>query len=244
MCLKNYKIIALSDLHGQLPEIKESFDLMLLAGDLVELYSQSSKAATKEWFEICFSDWINSLPFNNEDSKVLWIAGNHEVGFEKLRSSGRRILANLVNERTNGRAIYLEDELYNFHGITVYGTPWCKIFGNWAFMKSYDDLKETYLNIPKNVDILLTHDAPYGTSDLCFDWAKWNRNLIHIGNEPLRDAIIEKSPTYNIHGHLHSANHEEEVLENTKVYCVSLLNEEYNISYSPLILNINKENGN
>ena len=105
-----------------------------------------------------------------------------------------------------------------------------------------NDIKHIWL--PKNVDILLTHDAPYGTSDLCFDWAKWNRNLIHIGNEPLRDAIIEKSPTYNIHGHLHSANHEEEVLENTKVYCVSLLNEEYNISYSPLILNINKENGN
>lgn len=240
MCLKKYKILALSDLHGQLPEINSSFDLMLLGGDLVELYSQSSKLATKEWYEICFSDWINTLPFENEDSKVLWIAGNHEVAFEKLRIAGRIELARLVNERTNGRAIYLEDELYNFHGITIYGTPWCRIFGNWAFMKNCDSLKEIYSKIPENIDILLTHDAPYGTSDLCFGWQAWGRTPVHIGNEPLRDIILEKNPHWNLHGHLHSSNHNEEILGSTSVYNVSLLDEEYNQAYPPLQLEIIK----
>ena len=240
MSSKKYKIIALSDLHGQLPEINTSFDLMLLGGDLVELYGQSSKLATKEWYEICFSDWINTLPFENEDSKVLWIAGNHEVAFERLRIAGRIELAKLVNERTNGRAIYLEDELYNFHGITIYGTPWCKIFGNWAFMKNYDSLKETYAKIPENVDILLTHDAPYGTSDLCFGWTTFGRTPVHLGNEPLRDIILEKTPHWNLHGHLHSSNHNEEILGSTSVYNVSLLDEEYNQAYPPLQLEIIK----
>ncbi len=238
MCSKKYKIIALSDLHGILPDIEEPFDLMLLAGDLVDLYIQRYILHTTEWYEGAFCDWINTLPFKNENSKVLWIAGNHEAGFEKLRIDGRRELAKIVNEKTNGRAIYLEDELYNFNGIAIYGTPWCKIFGNWGFMKAYNDLKEVYDKIPNNVDILLTHDAPYGTSDLCFEWKKWGRELVHIGNEPLRDIILERNPKYNIHGHLHSANHEKELLGETEVYCVSLVDEEYTVSYSPLILEI------
>ena len=240
MSLKKYKILALSDLHGQLPEIDTPFDLLLLGGDLVDLYLQRYSEHTKEWFEITFSDWINTLPFNGEDSRVLWIAGNHEVGFEKLRIEGRRELGYTVISRTGGRAIYLEDDLYDFHGITVYGTPWCKIFGNWAFMKNYDSLKETFAKIPENVDILLTHDAPYGTSDLCYGWEKWGRTPTHIGNEPLRDAIIEKIPRYNIHGHLHSANHEEELLGSTSIYNVSLVDEEYQQAYPPLQLEIIK----
>jgi len=240
MSLKKYKILGLSDLHGQLPEIDTSFDLLLLGGDLVDLYLQRYTDATKEWFEITFSDWINTLPFKDENSKVIWIAGNHEVGFEKLREAGRKQLAELVSERTNGRAIYLEDELYDFHGITIYGTPWCKIFGNWGFMKPYDSLKEVYSKIPEDIDILLTHDAPYGTSDLCFGWQKFNRTPVHIGNEPLRDVIIEKRPRFNLHGHLHSANHEEELLEHTSVYNLSLVDEEYQQVYLPLQLEIIK----
>lgn len=113
-------------------------------------------------------DWINELPFKNENSKVLWIAGNHEVGWENLGLEGRRKIAENITEATNRRCIYLEDELYDFNGIKVYGTPWCKIFGRWAFMKNNEALNKVYSQIPENIDILLTHDAPYGTSDLCY----------------------------------------------------------------------------
>ena len=236
MSLSNYKIICISDLHGQFPIIKEKFDLMLIAGDIIDLYLQRYTESTKKWYKIDFCSWINTLPFKNSDSKVLWIAGNHEVGFELLGKDNRKLLGQTIQESTGGRAIYLEDESYNFNGITIYGTPWCKIFGNWAFMKNDEALKRVYSEIPNNVDILLTHDAPYGTSDLCFGWQKCGRTPYHIGNEPLRDAIVEKSPKYNIHGHLHSSNHDCEILNKTKVYNVSLVDEEYELNYKPLIL--------
>ena len=162
----------MSDLHGMLPEIEESFDIMLLAGDLVDLHKQSSKDATIEWYSKDFVDWINGLPFNDENSKVIWIAGNHEVAFYDLGNMLRLSFAKEIEDLTNGRAIYLEDSYAIINGIKIYGTPWCKVFGYWAFMRSNDVLVQYYDKIPEGVDILLTHDAPYGTSDMCYGWYK------------------------------------------------------------------------
>lgn len=105
-------------------------------------------------------------------------------------------------------------------------------------MQPDSKLKETYSAIPENIDILLTHDAPYGTSDICYEWTQYGRELEHIGNKPLRDAILEKHPTWNIHGHLHSANHDIELLGNTKVVNVSIVNESYNVVYKPFYFTI------
>ena len=231
------KLAAFSDSHGLLPEIKEPFDLLLIAGDNVDLNYQRNQHDTMSWYITTFVDWVNSLPYKDENSIVLWIAGNHEIGWERLEE-GRFEIAKYIQDKTNNRAIYLEDSLYNFNGITIYGTPWCKIFGNWAFMKDQESLNKLYSYIPQDCNILLTHDAPYGTSDMCFDWTKWGRNPEHIGNVALRDAILEKSPKINIHGHLHSSNHNKEILDKTDVYCVSILNEDYKIEYPVLYLDL------
>ena len=53
-------------------------------------------------------------------------------------------------------------------------------------------------------------------------------------------AIKKYKPTYCIHGHLHTSNHNEEILYDTKVYNVSILNEEYRTSFDPLYFEINK----
>ena len=36
-------------------------------------------------------------------------------------------------------------------------------------MRDDDILEELYKDIPKNIDILISHDAPYGCSDICFE---------------------------------------------------------------------------
>ena len=100
-------------------------------------------------------------------------------------------------------------------------------------------LESRFKRIPEDVDFLLTHDAPYGTSDICMQNVYWN-NGEHIGSRPLRDAIIEKKPKYNLHGHLHSTNHNEEILNETKVYNVSILDERYEVTYSPLVIEFDK----
>lgn len=235
------KIIALSDLHGNLISIEQPFDIMLIAGDIVKLDYQRSKDFSEEWFTHEFVDWINSLPFNDENSKVYWIAGNHEVGFYDSGLENRDKIGNDVYNLTNGRCKYLEDDLVDHLGVKIYGSPWCKRFGRrWAFNASDSDLYDHFKQIPSNIDILLTHDAPYGTSDLCYGWLDWGRNPEHIGNEPLRDAILEKHPKINIHGHLHTANHDFEYLDDTLVYNVSILDENYKIVYNPLIFDFNE----
>ena len=42
----------------------------------------------------------------------------------------------------------------------------------------------------------------------------------------------------DLHGHLHSANHGEELLGDTKVYNTSILNEQYNLVYEPLMIRL------
>ena len=41
-----------------------------------------------------------------------------------------------------------------------------------------------------------------------------------------------------LHGHLHSSDHEQQLLGNTKVYNVSLLDEEYEPAYEYLTLEL------
>lgn len=103
-------------------------------------------------------------------------------------------------------------------------------------MRDEETLVNKFNQIPINIDILISHDAPHGTSDICFEGFAASKG--HIGCPELRDAIIEKKPKYCFHGHLHTSNHEEEVLGETKVYNTSILNEQYDLVYKPLIIRV------
>ena len=69
------RLIAISDLHGNLPEIKEQADIMIIAGDISPLYIQGRKSDMTNWLKNEFIDWINSLNVET----VYLIAGNHEI---------------------------------------------------------------------------------------------------------------------------------------------------------------------
>ena len=225
------KIIAASDLHGNLIDIPEA-DLLLLGGDLLPLSIQEYTTASRKWFQNKFIKWANHLPVD----KVLFIGGNHDKYLYEKNDLYFKDTMNLFGK--DDKVTYLEDELYDYKGITIYGTPWCKIFGHWSFMKDDSELRTLYNKIPKNLDILLSHDAPFGVSDVLLQedctWADGS----HIGNVPLAEAVTDKQPKYNFHGHLHSTNHEGELLGKTKVYNTSIKNENYKIVYDPLIIKV------
>lgn len=231
-------ICCTADLHGIFPVIEKPFDLLLLAGDIVSLDCQSNIDATYNWYAVHFTNWLKTLPYKDSDSKVILIAGNHEVGWQKMNGVVKINLLDRINIDIDDRLIYLEDTYFKFKGIKIFGTPYCKLFGRWAYTVNNESLIAHYDKCPENCDILLTHDAPYGVSDVCYDWEKFGYALEHIGNVPLRDMILKKKPKYCIHGHLHSSNHNEEILGSTKVYCVSLLNEDYKEVYEPLYLKL------
>lgn len=228
------KLGVMSDLHGYLPEIKPC-ELLLICGDIVPLRIQSRTIDSYKWFSGEFKEWAMDLPCN----KVLFIAGNHECTFPSHYNDYKQLFYN------ESKITYLLDEEYIYKGTDskeyrIYGTPWCQIFGTWAFMLTEQELKEKYLDIPFGLDILITHDQPYNFGDILLQedcpWATGN----HIGNKPLLAAILRSKPTYQFNGHLHSCSHDKIVIEDTIHYNVSLKDESYQPVYEPLYLEIAK----
>lgn len=226
------KICAMSDLHGYLPEVKPC-DLVLICGDIVPLRIQGRTKDSYKWFSTEFKEWAMDLPCD----KVIFIAGNHELTFPNHYNDYKQLFYN------DSKVTYLCHEEYIYKGLdgkeySIFGTPYCKEFGNWAFMLPDPELEERYSEILENLDILITHDAPYGVSDVLLQKeCKWATGE-HIGNVPLRNAIIQKCPKYVFHGHLHSTSHEFELLENSKVVNCSLKDEFYNVLYKPIIIDL------
>lgn len=227
------EIVALSDLHGTLPMIDKPAEIMIIAGDISPLSIQSNIPAMKEWLLNDFVNWIIELPVN----QVYLVAGNHDFIFQSLSNS---FLLELFL-KTRYRLIYLENECAEYvdkegDKWNIFGTPYCHIFGNWPFMLENETLKEKLKKIPDNIDILISHDTPFGACDICLELDQH----LHRGSVPLRNAILEKSPKTILCGHLHSGNHKGEQLGDSMVYNVSLKNESYECAYFPLYLNINK----
>jgi Icc-related predicted phosphoesterase len=101
-----------------------------------------------------------------------------------------------------------------------------------------DKRYEKYVKAIEHIDILLSHDAPYGTSDVLLQKEYRYADGSHIGNKSLTSFIEKTQPDFCFHGHLHSTNHDEELLKNSKVFNASLLDEFYNIVYKPLYIEI------
>lgn len=218
-------ICAISDLHGYLPKL-EPCELVLICGDIVPLSAQGSTRYTSRWYKRAFKTWAESLPCD----KVIFIAGNHELYFPNHYEYYKKMFPN------NSKVTYLCHEEYTYLGsdgkeYRIFGTPYCREFGNWAFMLLDSELREKYSEIPENLDILLTHDAPYGVSDVLLQKeCKWATGE-HIGNVPLREAILEKQPKIHVFGHLHSVSKEFNTLGSTKVRNCSIKDEFYNVAY-------------
>lgn len=234
-------IVASSDFHGYLPEITKPFDLMLLAGDL-EPARNHFHYYQKEWYIEEFVPWVLNLPFKNPWSKVIFTSGNHSIYLSQEGDESPSVYSNIIAP-CKGRTVYLHNQEYTFEyldenegikEITIFGTPYCKIFGNWWNMLSDEKLKEKYSEIPDNCDILLSHDVPYGLCDKCLGWQDWGRTPEHIGNKVLREAIESKKPILNICGHLHTGDHHFQEADNgTLVRQVSYLNEQYIPTFKP-----------
>jgi Icc-related predicted phosphoesterase len=69
------KCIAISDLHGILPQITEEFDVLFICGDILPLNIQKNIPKSEKLLKKKFSEWINSLRCD----KVFAVWGNHEI---------------------------------------------------------------------------------------------------------------------------------------------------------------------
>lgn len=235
------KVCSISDLHGNLIWYPSDYwkelwecEVLFICGDTLPLHIQFDVPKSRSWLLKEFKPWAESLPVE----KVYIIGGNHDAYFERQEKEAR----NLFPE--NSKITYVKNNIVEHISIQdgdtykLFGTPYCHIYGQWPFMRPEEKLTELFNEMPEDIDVLFCHDAPYGVSDVCFEG--WSADGQHKGCPALRDAILAKNPKYCFHGHLHSSNHGEEILGDTKVYNTSILNEGYEITYEPLYIRICK----
>ena len=227
----------MSDLHGELPKATKSSEITLICGDIVPLFIQKNISKSKLWLKTEFAYWAMNWP----SEKIFFIAGNHDFVFNGHMSYNDIMEVSINSDNKlwylqNNSAIYTDKEGKDY---TIFGTPYCRIFRKWAFMLPDEELAIKYAGIPENVDILLSHDAAnINNLGLIPPNKRYSNEFLNAGNNVLAEAIKLKKPKYYFCGHIHEGNHKVEVIDNTLMANVSILNDSYKVTYEPLYLDI------
>lgn len=230
------KVIALSDLHGQLIKIEEKADLFLICGDISPLDIQTDKYRMLRWLNREFCNWIKELPYKDHNSKCILIGGNHDFAFEEIY--GRK--PNRLLRECRGKLIFLDNEEYLFKNpklkrdLKIFGCPYCRELPGWAYCRPDYQLDRYYDFIPFDTDILMLHDAPdILDGGLSTQLKPYPRNF---GNKILGKYVNERKPKYVVFGHIHSSplKHFVTYAPNCFICNVSILDEDYNLAYKPV----------
>ncbi len=230
------KIVAISDLHGYLPQIEDPADIMIIAGDIIPFEIQFNKFESKKWFENDFANWAKELPVD----EIFMVAGNHDSYLAGINN----VNLGLIRQATNFKLKYLKNEYLNYvanngESIKIFGTPYCSIYGTWPFMRPDESLIEKYEKIPDEVDVIISHDPPFAISDadvILDDIKRTGRGMIHLGNKPLAERIKNVNFDILFCGHIHSGDHN---LTN-KIVNVSLRGESMELKYQPFYYELKK----
>jgi Icc-related predicted phosphoesterase len=210
------KIVAVSDLHGNLPEIP-ACDLLLLAGDLCPI-SNHAPDYQAEWLDTRFRHWLQSL---RHVPHVIGVAGNHDFVFEQEPA---RVPNDLPWE-------YLQDSSTEYQGLKIWGTPWQTWFHDWAFNGLPDQLQQKWELIPADTDVLVVHGPPHGYGDA----VARGDGVQHTGCPHLLARIEKIRPELVVFGHIHEGRGQWQLNEDTTLANVALLDAHYQAVHSPWV---------
>jgi Icc-related predicted phosphoesterase len=191
------KIVAVSDLHGHLPEIP-ACDFCLLGGDLCPA-SDHSVGRQASWLDSKFRSWLGGIPSRH----TIGVAGNHDFVFEE---SPQRVPLGM-------RWTYLQDQAAEIEGIRFWGAPHQPTFHNWAFNLEPDQLRKKWSLIPSDTQVLVLHGPPSGYGDFAprhlnpgDDDTKWPSGE-HVGCPHLTQRMGQlESLELAVYGHIHSGH--------------------------------------
>lgn len=144
----------------------KGYDLILSCGDLKAEY-------------LSFLVTMGKAP-------VLYVAGNHDIGYEKNPPEG---------------CDCIDDHFVIYNGIRILGLGGCRKYhpGPHQYTEKQMRRRIRRLNYQlwrnKGVDIVVTHAAPEGLGDA--------EDPAHWGFASLRELLDRYHPTYLVHGHVH-----------------------------------------
>jgi Icc-related predicted phosphoesterase len=224
------RITFISDMHGMYKDLPldEIEGTLIVAGDF------SNVGYPHEIQEFC--EWFDALKYY--DNKI-FIAGNHDRGFEDNPKSAMQIVNSFKNIE------YLQDDLLLIGDdyedmIKVWGTPHQPEFCNWAFNlpRSGAELEHVWSLIPKDIDILVTHGPPQGIMDTSGPpWSKAD-----LGCELLLKRVKEIKPKIHVFGHVHGGRGIE-FIDGTLFINASVVNEKYQIVNKPIVIDFDFATG-
>lgn len=212
------KILATSDLHGNLPEIPEC-DLLLIGGDVCPMYDHHVDAQVN-WLATNFLAWLRGIPAR----KIIWIGGNHDFALESH-------LDRVLSYGHGAYATYLQDAGTDFEGLKIWGLPWVPNLPSWAFHASALGLGEIYDKVPKDTDIVLSHGPARGYGD--FTSPKYGS--VRVGARTANNMMERVKPKVFICGHIHEGygtyQHHCQHGHVVDIYNVSFVDENYTPRY-------------
>jgi predicted phosphohydrolase len=173
------RLVLLSDTHQLHRQVDvPTGDILIHAGDFT-MFGRTKADITD------FLDWLKGLPHRH---KIL-VPGNHEFLLE-ANLSGRFVL---------GDAQVLIDAGIEIEGLRIWGSPVTPLLGGAFGLSLAADREEIYAQIPKDIDVLVTHGPPFGILDS--DPASG----LHAGCRQLLDGVTGLKPKLHVFGHIHGA---------------------------------------
>lgn len=206
------KIVAVSDLHGTLPDIP-ACDLLLIGGDICPVSNHEVHEQAR-WLDTEFRTWLRSIPAR----KIVFVAGNHDWVFERQPQLVPKDLP----------AVYLQDSGTTWRGLKIWGTPWQPWFFDWAFNLHEQDLRAKWALIPEGTDVLVLHGPPRGYGDGVPEAGGVRR----AGSPSLLARLREVRPKLAVFGHIHEGRGEW-LLGETVLANVTLVDAHYRPVYQP-----------
>ena len=146
----------------------KGYDLILSCGDLKAEY-------------LSFLVTMGKAP-------VLYVAGNHDTGYEKNPPEG---------------CDCIDDHFVIYNGIRILGLGGCRKYHPGPHQYTEKQMRRRIRRLKdqlwrnKGVDIVVTHAAPEGLGDA--------EDPAHWGFASLRELLDRYHPTYLVHGHVHMA---------------------------------------
>lgn len=243
------RCVGIADLHGTLPKDLPEGDVLCIAGDISPLEYQEDQIQMLGWFYLEFLPWVESSPYK----KVIMVGGNHDFFLENIHKKRKQSLyppygieyswrspsevtKKLFPGQLKGKyskLVYLCDSSFNYEGKRFYGSPWCINLQRWAFYKDHDDITVAYKNIPKQCDVIITHQPPKieGLGQV-IQGGSWNYGQ-DFGSEELAEVLKTRQFKYALCGHVHSGQHYPVVMDGKHLVNVSGKNEDYDYCYYP-----------